>query len=226
MPCAHRRTDTGQNPWSFWTSPVASDPGSHLGKWPAERAHSPRMSKRAPDQPCGTSEGPSVDFMQWIHQLRAGISSLYQTRLSPKLKRHPHKSFPLPHDHRIDPRWRGKRLRSAPYHNNHCIALTTFGEEVHKTGFTDRAETCSDEEDIRLDAFLKSKVFFGVNFNWIQSAETDVPPLMMYSLKIGIMKSPASTAKVGLTPGNTSMNPQLSVPKVAKAPALMMPCGW
>lgn len=118
------------------------------------------MSKRAPDQPCGTSESPSVYFMQWIHQLRAGISSSYQTRHSPKLKRHPHKSFPLPHDHRIDPRWRCKRLSSAPYHNNYCIALTTFGKEVHKTGFTDRAETCSDEEDIRLDAFLKSNGFF------------------------------------------------------------------
>lgn len=59
----------------------------------------------------------------------------------------------------------------------------------------------------------------------LDNAEIGVPPLMRYSLKIGIMKSPASTAKVGLTPGNTCVNLQVSVPKVAKAPALMMPCG-
>lgn len=48
---------------------------------------------------------------------------------------------------------------------------------------------------------------------------------MTYSRKTGIMKSPASTARVGLMPGKTSVNLQVSVPKVAKAPALMMPCG-
>lgn len=77
-PCARQWTDTGRNPWSFWTGPGTSDPGSPLGKWPAGRARSPRMSKRAPDQPCGTSQVPSGCFP-------AGIPHLYWTHFSPKL---------------------------------------------------------------------------------------------------------------------------------------------
>lgn len=48
----------------------------------------------------------------------------------------------------------------------------------------------------------------------------------MYSLKSGILKSPASIAREARTPGNVSAKPQLSVLKQAKAPALMIPCGW
>lgn len=77
-PCARQWTDTGQNPWPSWTGPVASDPGSPLGKWPAGRARSPRMSKRAPDQPCGTSQVPSGCFP-------VGIPHVHQAHFSPKL---------------------------------------------------------------------------------------------------------------------------------------------
>lgn len=47
----------------------------------------------------------------------------------------------------------------------------------------------------------------------------------MYSLKNGILNSPARIARWDLTPGKLSAKPQLSVLKQAKAPALMMPCG-
>lgn len=47
----------------------------------------------------------------------------------------------------------------------------------------------------------------------------------MYSLKSGILKSPASIAREDRTPGKASAKPQLSVLKQIKAPALMMPCG-
>lgn len=50
-----------------------------------------------------------------------------------------------------------------------------------------------------------------------------IPALMMYSLKNGILKSPASITKVDFSPGNSSAKPQLSVLKHVKAPKLMMP---
>lgn len=76
-PSAHQWTHMGQSPWPFWTGPVASDPGSHLGKWPAERAHSPRMSKQAPGRPCGASaEVPSVGSVGWLQQLTAAVPSV------------------------------------------------------------------------------------------------------------------------------------------------------
>lgn len=74
---------------------------------------------------------------------------LRQTRVSPKLQRHPHEPLPLPHDHSVDPGGRGEGLGGAPYHDRHCVALAAFGEEVNQTGFTDRAEAWSEEhEDI------------------------------------------------------------------------------
>lgn len=48
---------------------------------------------------------------------------------------------------------------------------------------------------------------------------------MRYSLKSGTLKSPARTAREALNPGNSSVKPQLSVLKQAKAPVLMIPCG-